>query len=174
MLDTPYPSGQFALLMPEAATAASDTAEQIRAAIAAAPVPWGSTTFKLTASLGLVAAERTWRPRRDLAARSRHGRHTMFHGGYHNAIGDTLKRRLGAKRPKGEYAPRRACGAPWLCGLESAGRIEYGQSRPPAVLAPFTIVGEMCHPVGMPFRKPQDPEMLPSALPGRPPERNRS
>ena len=30
---------------------------------------------------------------------------TMLHGGYHNAIGDAVKRRLGSKRAKGEYAP---------------------------------------------------------------------
>ena len=30
---------------------------------------------------------------------------TMLHGGYHNAILDAVKRRLGPKRPKGEYAP---------------------------------------------------------------------
>lgn len=28
---------------------------------------------------------------------------TMLHGGYHNAIADAVKRRLGPKRPKGEY-----------------------------------------------------------------------
>jgi ParB family chromosome partitioning protein len=30
---------------------------------------------------------------------------TMFHGGYHNALLDAVKRRLGAKRPKNEYPP---------------------------------------------------------------------
>jgi ParB family chromosome partitioning protein len=30
---------------------------------------------------------------------------TTLHGGYHNAILDAVKRRLGTKRPKGEYAP---------------------------------------------------------------------
>jgi ParB family chromosome partitioning protein len=30
---------------------------------------------------------------------------TMYHGGYHNALLDAVKRRLGSKRPKGEYAP---------------------------------------------------------------------
>jgi two-component system cell cycle response regulator len=58
LLAAPYPSGEFALLLPETAPElAAESAEYVRAAIAASPLSWGAASFKLTASLGLVGAE---------------------------------------------------------------------------------------------------------------------
>jgi two-component system cell cycle response regulator len=58
LLAAPYPTGEFAMLLPDTAPQlAAETAEYMRAAIAASPITWGAVTFKLTASVGIVAAE---------------------------------------------------------------------------------------------------------------------
>jgi diguanylate cyclase (GGDEF)-like protein len=58
VLAAPYPSGEFALLLPDTfPELASETAEYMRAAVAASPLTWGALTFKLTASIGIVGAE---------------------------------------------------------------------------------------------------------------------
>jgi diguanylate cyclase (GGDEF)-like protein len=58
LLAAPYPTGEFALMLPGTAPPqAAETAEQLRAAVASAPVVWGALTFKLTASIGIAGAE---------------------------------------------------------------------------------------------------------------------
>lgn len=58
LLAAPYPTGEFAMLLPDSAPPlAAETAEHLRAAVASAPVPWGALSFKLTTSIGIAGAE---------------------------------------------------------------------------------------------------------------------